>query len=1643
VGFRDKVVFDIAAEPNPHYHEAAIIGLEGITLAVEDDVWMQVKRLRETQPPDCDPMFAGWVKDGPHPTPDKQPVLAESRMLRLPIEEVSDLAEAGLIDLDDVMRPRDEDDEFPNTMDVILRPSRMREFRDAWREYIDVSWAKWAEVEKPRRRSIRFYNALYLIHQRVTAAGEDSATELIWGIGVARWKHELGVINVPILEQQVELDLRDDGTILFSPRQVPPLLALKAFHSLDIQGSKTLQREASDKLARIVNDPDLVFSPFERRAFEPLLRSAAAQLSPTGSYAPDEDGYSADDRGVKPVDIALRITDTWVIFARPRGDDFRKEDIQKLIRQIEKTDNVQQLPPAGIRFVREPSDELPSTDSFFDLDGKELRVAAKPSAWGGGGFGGGYSGGNGGGGREKKTPDRPAFFPLAYNEDQREILRRLDESEGVLVQGPPGTGKTHTIANVICHYMATGKRILVTAKTAEALTALHDKLPEGIRDLAISVIHNDRQGARQLEQAIEILANSAKQINEREVEREIIDRQNQLANSHDRIVAIDAELLVYAKKNLEPVENSGGRHLPMDLAQRVVSERVRHLWFEDILNIDERFQPSFTDGDINAAGRARAALGSEIIYSLSDLPDPAALPDVARVLGAHVELARDKAIDEKSRTGALPYMAVVAIDMVRSVHGWLADLHGFFEEVGTEVWIVTTYQTLCGFRKSDETAVVALRRALEQWSDIYRNGRDLTLRGIDHGDVALDNAAFDAAIGKLSRGEKPFGVFSFNGQLKASIANVTVGGVAPSSPEDWREVMRFRAWQREAQIFLRQWSSLASTIGLPPIAVDWSTGRGELMRVGRSIAALLAFAADAAVRVKELQTLFPHGLDARAVVYEGQIAVALEALSVNLEKTELANAHLMREQIEDIGGGKSLPFHAAVADIGKALGDASVPTHDIADGWKQICAEANRLSLLRPQRQLLDEVAKKVAQSGAPAWASKLSIDPFLGGIDQWTPPDWRESWEWSRASGFISGLSDRKTVAKLSAERAEQEILQRRLLSDVVRLRTFLGLKKRMTDRIQTALAKFASAVARLGAGTGLAAARHRRIIRDATLDAAVAVPCWILPEWRVSEQLPAELAAFDLVIIDEASQSDVTALPAILRGKKLLVVGDDKQVSPVHIGLDERTIVQLRTTYLTGLPFADQMDPATSLYELGGMLFPGKAILLREHFRCVEPIIRFSSRFYQNLLVPMRLPTASERLDPPLIDIFVRDGIKTGDINLREAEVIVEEIRLLTENPEFEGRTIGVISMIGDKQAKLIYDHLMRDLGAEVMERHRIRCGNASNFQGQECNIVFLSMMACPKTASAQRSRMYEQRFNVAMSRARDRLVLVRSVTSSDLKPGDLKLQVIEHFRNPMGGGQVASRKDILEACGSGFERDFGAKLIELGYRLRAQVPVAGYFIDFVVEGANDSRLAIELDGDKWHGPDRWAADFQRQSALERLGWKFWRCWGSSWVADREGCLADLLRTFATLGIEPLGADAVEGSWTAFRETGSPEEAVVANDELVQPAPANEETVETSLDKAEAPSAAPQPVDDTSVFPDEPVDLVVVRYEDEPSRAVRVRISRTEHKPDVGIIHAREPLAVALLGCPEGEEIEVKIGTKTRVAVIEMIERDQVMAA
>ena len=156
---------------------------------------------------------------------------------------------------------------------------------------------------------------------------------------------------------------------------------------------------------------------------------------------------------------------------------------------------------------------------------------------------------------------------------------------------------------------------------------------------------------------------------------------------------------------------------------------------------------------------------------------------------------------------------------------------------------------------------------------------------------------------------------------------------------------------------------------------------------------------------------------------------------------------------------------------------------------------------------------------------------------------------------------------------------------------------------------------------------------------------------------------------------------------------------------------------------------------------------------------------------------------------------------------------------------------------------------------------------------------------------------------------MILVRSVGENDLNPNDLKARVIRHFKEPMPEVKRASAA-LIELCQSGFERDLFTALVERGYRVTPQVGSEGFSIDMVVEGEFGRRLAIECDGDLYHGPERWAHDMNRQRILERVGWTFWRCFGSNYSLDRDGALDDLFQTLDRMGIKPVGSASSESN-------------------------------------------------------------------------------------------------------------------------------------
>jgi superfamily I DNA and/or RNA helicase len=201
--------------------------------------------------------------------------------------------------------------------------------------------------------------------------------------------------------------------------------------------------------------------------------------------------------------------------------------------------------------------------------------------------------------------------------------------------------------------------------------------------------------------------------------------------------------------------------------------------------------------------------------------------------------------------------------------------------------------------------------------------------------------------------------------------------------------------------------------------------------------------------------------------------------------------------------------------------------------------------------------------------------------------------------------------------------------------------------------------------------------------------VPVWIMPIYRIAEQVRVQPNLYDVVIVDEASQAGLEASFLQYLAPKIVVIGDDKQVSPSAVGVDQQQLRDLANMYLATDPYrASWLDPKRSYFDEANMRFGGR-ITLTEHRRCVPEIIGFSNRVAYEpegiRLVPVR-QFGAERLDPIKV-VHLAEGYEADNkTNPVEADAIVDQIRKCLAEPQYDGATFGVISLLGKEQAKLI---------------------------------------------------------------------------------------------------------------------------------------------------------------------------------------------------------------------------------------------------------------------------------------------------------------------------------------------------------------------
>ena len=1105
------------------------------------------------------------------------------------------------------------------------------------------------------------------------------------------------------------------------------------------------------------------------------------------------------------------------------------------------------------------------------------------------------------------------LFTKETNNEQIEIIKSLYSHRAVVVQGPPGTGKTHTIANLLGHFLAEGKNVLITSQTKKALDVLKEKIPTDIQDLCISMLDDD---SSDLGNSVESISEKLGYLNLETLKNEYEEIENQRNELKEDIKNIKRKIfnikyqeshpIIYNNESItlrEAGEFLRKNQRELDRIPGIVSSGVTC----PINNENLTFLKSGYKKSVSKEEEKEIELGLNKLSDFWTLEEFKEMLENKKEIMSRLDLLlKNKKyhindnlfyVDDKMLIDLDKFKNYSGIDKIipedlKSIEDWKKDvcIAGTENSGDRKIWlefikdirrlydltnmtkdqlfkkevvykdidVSTAKKLIIGLKKGIERPGFffkhRLRKARKQISDkVTINNR--ILETLYDCNVALE---YTTLIELKENTKNTWNILMTGNSLLENSNNKNLYKQLYSYADQMEYLLNW--YDREKKTFLHK----IENAGFEKLNINKTEGNP--------------------IYVDEVNQIFDFIPSLEELIAIGKIA--LEYREVDIKRSEYLvkieniikeNSHLGRE-IKNAILNENIDKYSETLEKLRVLSEKEV--------------------LYKKYKDLLHSV-KAVANS----WGEELENGLFNEKIE-----NIYNVWRYKQISQKLKELAE-KPYFNLQADILEKTEELKKLTIDLVTKKAWYNIIKFLEEKdnlaISQALKGWKQTVQKIGKGTGKNTNIHKKNAKEKMLLCQKVVPAWIMPLNKVFDTLNPVENKFDIIIIDEASQSDISSLILLYMAKKIIIVGDDKQVSPSDVGVNIDKINMFRRKYIKGKVANDDLyGIRASLYSIVSTTF--QPISLREHFRSVPEIIGYSNRTsYDNQILPLR-DSNSTILKPAIIDYKVngkRD--EKSKINRVEAETIVSLIEACLAMKEYKNSTFGVISLLGDEQAELIQDLIVKRIPATEIENHKILCGNSASFQGDERDIMFISLVDSSEENKSLRlvgegvEGAIRKRYNVAISRAKDQLWIVHSIDKNNLKEGDLRKELFEYIDSLKEN--VFDKTAIENITASDFENEVARHLLEKNYTIKQKWRVGSYDIDMVAI-YDDKKIAIECDGKTLnHTEEEVIANLEEQEILERCGWEFIRVRASEYFRNPEKAIKDLIIQLDDKGVYP----------------------------------------------------------------------------------------------------------------------------------------------
>ena len=1352
------------------------------------------------------------------------------------------------------------------------------EIKAAWEDYVQNQWLPWAQKDRADALVQEVYNEFFRLQRTQVMMGEQF--EFLLAVGCLHWAATSGsnikrhLITLPV-SIEFDANLAEISVVTAAGMD-------RAQLEMDMLGTE--DRPAQEFVGQLEERCQHLGDSLFAQETRDLLKELVHGLHSEGVFYDIMAGVSENPPNKPTVSFSP------AIIVRRRTQKSLVSACDRILSQI--SDDPDIMPTALRKIVGELGVDDLCSEADLETDTGEK--------------------------------NNEAFFPFPFNDEQKRTLERLQQESGVLVQGPPGTGKSQTIANLICHLLASGQKILVTSQKAPALRVLKGFLEKNVpeaADLCIAALGEGLQERQELKRSVEAIAN-------RNSRRDPVKQQQEITSLRDRLENVRREkedsfaslCALRAKEHSRHKLRFGGYEgVLAEIAEQIRKEEESFKWFTDsfphevslIIGQAPDLPVSPADAErlltlLRELDEQSVIRCSYPLVSLEQLPEIHEFQKMVEEESLAWRELQDRENSLKPSDCKLSEVGELGDqqDLLQEMDDFIAKLQELYNE--SETWTEGAVRDLSkgkneGWRELHDLSVSLLDDIRSLPVDVC----DLEIQGIPGRKMRSVKRDARELKQHIVRGGK-LGFWKLRPQAVKNglyiIREITVEGRQCRDPEMIQRLIDWLNLQESLHKLEEQWLPIVGSYNYLPLNQRIRAYEQCTVHLARILE--LAGVKGASLK-RRMQKVLPeiqfHWHDLNSVQSLRDIISVLAArkrlkmASESLEKLE-SNLLAQFEQSD------TAPVNQRIL---RAVRERSVEAFrrarsELGSLWECRKKVQEKDRLIREIQESLPRLVQDMLSSfDDPVWKDRLQLLP--------------EAWNWVCADRWLAEItapeSENVLENRLRLLRKEERLILSSLASELAWEHCLSGL----TEEDMQSLVAWRKAVERLGKGTGKHAEKKRGIAKERLAECRSVVPAWVMPFYKVLDTVSIEPGVFDVVIVDEASQSGLDGIILSYLAKKMVIVGDDQQIRPDNVGIDHDEVFRLQDEYLQEIPKSDIFGPDESLFSIAEVKF-GNAVRLREHFRSMPEIISFSNQLcYQDQPLHSLRQFGNDRLSPTLHAEYVESGFQKEDgTNPEEISRIVDAIELCCNDPVYAGKTIGVISLLSSSQQdREIGRQLQKRLPPRTIEAHNIFWGDAYDFQGDERDVIFLSMVTAQKDGKRLGVLSGEQpkrRFNVAASRARDQLFLFHSIRENELSEACLRRRLISHMNaqgerctgfsreiTDLAGLQAQVRQTDRKSCkppnpfDTWMEVDVCLKIAEHGFKVLPKYEVNGYLIDLVVAGGNQ-RIAVVCDGDRQLGPEKLKEEMHLQSQLERCGWNFVRIKAGIFYRDAEKGLEQL---------------------------------------------------------------------------------------------------------------------------------------------------------